>query len=205
MNITKRHVGKVVLVKLPSSMRPKYRWIVRKRADGRFIARAPKMGTLIRNLDMKRGYEYGPERLLPKETKIHKWFSKSRRRRSRRSKSRRSSRRSRNRGKGRRLNDSERQRKKNIKKAALALGSVAAATAIGAYLDQKSDAMYQAKAMNPFLERDFRARQLQQVYPDKIRKVNVLKDGFGTQLYVNPEDYAYMSTIATNPPQGYYY
>ncbi len=35
-----KHIGKVVLVELPNSSRPRNRWIVKKRDDGRYIARA---------------------------------------------------------------------------------------------------------------------------------------------------------------------
>lgn len=39
-----KYIGKVILVHLPGMKRPQYRWIVRKREDGRFIIRVPKSG-----------------------------------------------------------------------------------------------------------------------------------------------------------------
>jgi len=61
-----KHVGKVELVNLPKNERPRYRWIVKKRDDGRYIARAPKIGVLVRNLDNKSDFDYNSEHLLPK-------------------------------------------------------------------------------------------------------------------------------------------
>ena len=49
-----KHIGKVILVELPNNSRPRYRWIVSKRDDGKYIARAPKIGILIRDLNKKR-------------------------------------------------------------------------------------------------------------------------------------------------------
>jgi hypothetical protein len=60
-----KHVGKVVLVRLPNSKRPTYKWIVRKRDDGRFVVRSPKNGVLLKNLKLKRDDDYGKETLLP--------------------------------------------------------------------------------------------------------------------------------------------
>ena len=57
--------GKVSLVRLRPEARPRYRWIVQKRGDGRFIARAPKIGVRVSDLDFKRDCDYGPPRLLP--------------------------------------------------------------------------------------------------------------------------------------------
>ncbi len=66
-----RDVGKVLPLILPglrrSSSAP--RWITEQRADGRFLARSPKMGVLLRDLDKKRGRDYGPARLLAKGTR----------------------------------------------------------------------------------------------------------------------------------------
>ena len=42
-----KYIGKVILLYLPNNKRPRYRWIVRKRDDGRYIVRAPKIGILI--------------------------------------------------------------------------------------------------------------------------------------------------------------
>ena len=60
-----KYVGKVLMVYLPNNKRPRFRWIVRKREDGRYIARAPKIGLLIRDLDKK--LDYNKEQLLPKD------------------------------------------------------------------------------------------------------------------------------------------
>lgn len=60
-----KYVGKVVMVYLPSNKRPRYRWIIRKREDGRFIARTPKVGVLVKDLNKKREKDYGAEHLLP--------------------------------------------------------------------------------------------------------------------------------------------
>ena len=59
-------VDKVVLVYLPNNSRARYRWIIKKRDDGRYIAKAPKKDVLIRDLDKKRNNDYYSERLLPK-------------------------------------------------------------------------------------------------------------------------------------------
>jgi hypothetical protein len=60
-----RFVDKVLYVKLPDSKGLRWRWIVRKREDGRYIVRAPKIGVLVRELDLKRDSDYGKETLLP--------------------------------------------------------------------------------------------------------------------------------------------
>ena len=48
-----KYIGKVVLVNLPNNKRPRYRWIVKKNDDGRYIARTPKLGVLLRDLHKK--------------------------------------------------------------------------------------------------------------------------------------------------------
>ena len=53
-------------MKPAGSTRKRLRWIVRKRDDGRYIVRAPKMGAMIRNLSKKRNSDYGKDTLLPK-------------------------------------------------------------------------------------------------------------------------------------------
>ena len=73
-----KHIGKVVLVELPNNSRPRYRWIVKKRDDGRYIARAPKIGILIRDLDKKLEKDYNSEHLLPKNFSFWKSLSKGR-------------------------------------------------------------------------------------------------------------------------------
>lgn len=66
------YVGKVILVNLSNSKRSRYRWIVRKRHDGRFIVRTPKDGVLIRDLRLKRDGDFGKESLLSKDASIWK-------------------------------------------------------------------------------------------------------------------------------------
>ena len=63
----KKLVGKVLLIDLPNNKRPRYRWIVRVREDGRYIARSPKIGVLIRDLNKKLDKDYNAEHLLPKD------------------------------------------------------------------------------------------------------------------------------------------
>ena len=70
------YVGKVILVNLPNIKRSRYRWIVRKREDGRFIVRTPKDGVLVRDLNKKRDSDYGKETLLPKGATIYQSLSK---------------------------------------------------------------------------------------------------------------------------------
>ena len=64
------YIGKVILIELPNNKRPRYRWIVRKREDGRFIVRTPKDTTLVRDLNKKRDTDFGKETLLPKGSTI---------------------------------------------------------------------------------------------------------------------------------------
>jgi hypothetical protein len=71
------NIGKVVLVELPNNKRPRYRWIVRIREDGRYIARSPKIGVLIRDLNKKLDKDYNSEHLLPKNFTYWKPFSKT--------------------------------------------------------------------------------------------------------------------------------
>ena len=63
-----KYIGKVILVNLPNTKRSQYRWIVRKRDDGRYIVRTPKIGVLIRELNLKRNKDFGKETLLPKNS-----------------------------------------------------------------------------------------------------------------------------------------
>ena len=64
-----KYIGKVILVNLPNTKRSQYRWIVRKRDDGRYIVRTPKIGVLIRDLNLKRDKDFGKETLHPKNSK----------------------------------------------------------------------------------------------------------------------------------------
>ncbi len=75
-----RFVGKVLYVQLPDTDRPRWRWIVSKREDGRYIVRIPKFGVRISDLDLKRDSDYGKEQLLPLGAVIEPEGCKSRRR-----------------------------------------------------------------------------------------------------------------------------
>ncbi len=65
-----KYIGKVILVNLPNNKRSRYRWIIRKRDYGRYIVRTPKIGVLIRVLNLKRDKDFGKETLLPKNSKL---------------------------------------------------------------------------------------------------------------------------------------
>jgi len=71
INKKDKYVGKVILVNLPNNKSPRYRWIVRKRIDNRYIIRAPKIGVLIRDLDLKRNSDYNKEILMPKKATFY--------------------------------------------------------------------------------------------------------------------------------------
>ena len=68
-----KYTGKIILIQLPKNVRPRYRWIVRKREDGRFIVRAPHANVLVRNLKYKKDIDFGKESLLPLGSKIYKY------------------------------------------------------------------------------------------------------------------------------------
>jgi len=72
-----KFIGKVVLVQFTKVIRPRFRWIVRKREDGRFIVRVPKIGVAIRDLNLLRDKDFNKEVLLEKGSKP---FSSSTRR-----------------------------------------------------------------------------------------------------------------------------
>jgi hypothetical protein len=61
---------KVVRVEIPGVQRTRYRWIVRKRDDGRYIVRAPKIGVAVKDLSLLRESDWGKETLLPIGSKI---------------------------------------------------------------------------------------------------------------------------------------
>ena len=67
-----KYIGKIILVKLPNNKRKRYRWITRKNDKGRYYARAPKIGVLIRELNLKRDKDYNKETILPKNAIIDK-------------------------------------------------------------------------------------------------------------------------------------
>ena len=79
-----KYVDKVLLVNLPNNLRPRYRWIVRKRDDGRYVARSPKIGVLIRDLKKKLDNDFNSEHLLPKNFNF--WKAVKSRRTKRRTK-----------------------------------------------------------------------------------------------------------------------
>ena len=71
-------IGTVQKVYLPDRIRPVYRWVVKKRADGRYIVRAPKRGVLIRILNNMNENDFNAEKLLPKNTSFeNKTYSES--------------------------------------------------------------------------------------------------------------------------------
>ena len=72
-----KFVGKVVSVQFPNVIRPRFRWIVKKREDGRFIVRVPKIGVKISELNLLRDRDFNKEVLLKKGSKP---FSSSTRR-----------------------------------------------------------------------------------------------------------------------------
>lgn len=49
-----KNIGKVVLISLPNNKRPKYRWIIKKREDDRYVTRVPKVGVLLKNLKIQK-------------------------------------------------------------------------------------------------------------------------------------------------------
>ena len=65
-----KYIGKVIFVKLPNNKRKRYRWIVRKTKNNRYVGRSPKIGVLARDLNFKRESDYNKEVLLPKRTTI---------------------------------------------------------------------------------------------------------------------------------------
>lgn len=71
-----KNIGKVLLVYLPNNSRPTHRWIVSKRDDGRYIARAPKNGVLLRNLSKKLEKDYNSHHLLPKDISFFNRYTK---------------------------------------------------------------------------------------------------------------------------------
>ena len=58
-------VGKLLLVELPTNKRPRYKWFISVRDDGRYIVRSPKIGIPIKDMVLLRDSDYGKETLLP--------------------------------------------------------------------------------------------------------------------------------------------
>lgn len=65
-----KYIGDTILITLPTSKRPQWRWIVSKRNDGRYIVRVPKRLVKIRELSLHRSSDYGKKILLPEESKV---------------------------------------------------------------------------------------------------------------------------------------
>jgi hypothetical protein len=63
-----RFIGKVILVNLPNTKRPRYRWIVRRRDDGRYIVTTPNPFVKIRDLYKRRANDFGDETILPQKS-----------------------------------------------------------------------------------------------------------------------------------------
>jgi hypothetical protein len=82
-----KHEGKVELIILPNNSRPRYRWIVEKREDGRYLARTPKTGVLLRDLNKKLDKDFNVIHLLPKNFTFWKGVKKSKTKKSKTKKS----------------------------------------------------------------------------------------------------------------------
>jgi hypothetical protein len=70
--LTRRYVGQIRRVQQRPDehfFEARYRWITREE-NGKFYGRAPKMGTLISHLKLKRDADYHPEKLLPSTTRV---------------------------------------------------------------------------------------------------------------------------------------
>lgn len=66
---TKLKIGKVELLQIPGSKRPRWRWVVRQLPSGRYVARTPKLHVLTNKLHLKRNCDFGAEHVLPKKTR----------------------------------------------------------------------------------------------------------------------------------------
>jgi hypothetical protein len=66
-----KHINKVIMVLLPNVKKPRWRWIVKKRDDGRYIVKIPKNDVLLRDLNKKRNKDFGNETLLPIGSKVY--------------------------------------------------------------------------------------------------------------------------------------
>ena len=77
-----KYINKVELIYLPKNKRPRYRWITRKREDGRYYGRTPKIGVLIRDLDKKKETDFSKEQLLPIDIKFRRASSKNKTKKS---------------------------------------------------------------------------------------------------------------------------
>jgi len=67
--LTKRDVGKIVYVYLPTNKSPQFRWITKYNIETkRAYARTPKYGVRLKDLSKKRAKDFGKESILPKNT-----------------------------------------------------------------------------------------------------------------------------------------
>jgi len=65
-----KYIGETIYLTIPSVKYPTWRWIIRKREDGRYIVRHPKIGVKIRDLNLHNMNDYGEEILLPKGSTV---------------------------------------------------------------------------------------------------------------------------------------
>ena len=61
-----KYIGKVIFVNLPDVSRSRMRWVVRINENGKYVVRAPKVGVMIKDLQLHRDEDFGPETVLPK-------------------------------------------------------------------------------------------------------------------------------------------
>jgi hypothetical protein len=71
-----KYIGKVIYVELPNVKNPRWRWILKKREDGRYIVRVPKVGVLINKLHLKKDTDFNKETILPLKAKPWKYLIK---------------------------------------------------------------------------------------------------------------------------------
>ena len=72
----KSMIGKVILMDIPTLKSPRYALITDIDFDKkRYYIRKPKIGTLIRDLKLKRNSDFGPEKIAPNGSKpwVPKW------------------------------------------------------------------------------------------------------------------------------------
>ena len=72
-----KYIGKTILINLPGVIRPRFRWVVRINENGKYIIRAPKVGVMVRDLQMHRDEDFGPETILPKGSTFYQTKGKS--------------------------------------------------------------------------------------------------------------------------------
>lgn len=65
MKFTRKHIDKVLFLRMPNTKSKRWRWITNVREDGRAEGRAPKPSVRVVDLKKKRDADYGPIRLLP--------------------------------------------------------------------------------------------------------------------------------------------